>query len=275
MLWQQAKNRVSEQTHAHQPESARESEDRSQQRQTAAVPRRHQHQHRHEGTRGQITSGFGSNNGLAGANAHVEHGMGNWMFWGGGGGQRTGDYSSGEGTVENSRSRVANGKLGLGWYGDSFYLSGSYGILDGRYGIPFADEFHGHSHEDGEHGEEGHEEEEVENIDVAWRSHNLRVNSGFQFRDSFVEDVRMTISYTDWQHDELEVLHSGDEMIGTAFENHQLTWRGDLDHAAGSLKGTFGTWGTTRDYRATGHEALSPRVSQESLAFYALEELTF
>jgi iron complex outermembrane recepter protein len=240
-----------------------------------AISRHHEiHQHRHEGTRGQITSGFGSNNGLAGANATFEHGTGNWMFWGGGGGQRTGDYTSGEGTIDNSKSRVTNGKLGLGWYGDTFFLSGSYGIHDGRYGIPFATAFHGteeHGAEEDEHGDE----EEPEDIDVAWRSHNLKLNTGFHDLDSFVKDIRVGLNYTNWQHNELEILAGGNEIIGTAFANKQFTWRGDADHASGRLNGTIGTWGTTRDYQATGEESLSPPVSQDSLAFYALEELAY
>ena len=240
-----------------------------------AISRHHEiHQHRHDGTRGQITSGFGSNNGLAGANATFEHGAGNWMFWGGGGGQRTGDYSSGEGTIENSKSRVANGRFGLGWYGNSFYLSGGYTMLDGRYGIPFATAFHGseeHGNEEDEHGEE----EEPEGVDVAWRSHNLRLNTGFNDLDSFVNNIRVGLNYTDWQHNELEILPGGNEITGTAFSNKQFTWRADADHASGRLNGTIGTWGTTRDYKATGVEALSPPVSQDSLAFYSLEELAY
>ena len=240
-----------------------------------AISRHHEiHQHRHDGTRGQITSGFGSNNGLAGANATFEHGAGNWMFWGGGGGQRTGDYRSGEGTIENSKSRVANGKFGLGWYGDSFYLSGGYTMLDGRYGIPFATAFHG----DEEHGNEEDEhidEEEPEGVDVAWRSHNLKLNTGFNDLNSFVNNIRVGLNYTDWQHNELEILPGGNEITGTAFSNKQFTWRGDADHASGRLNGTIGTWGTTRDYKATGAEALSPPVSQDSLAFYSLEELAY
>lgn len=247
-----------------------------------AISRHHEiHQHRHEGTRGQITSGFGSNNGLAGLNAHFEHGTGNWMFWGGGGGQRTGDYSSAEGVVDNSKSRVTNGKLGLGWYGVNFFLSGSYGIHDGRYGIPYATAFHAHGHEE-DHDEDNHEGEEdpehegeLENVDVAWRSHNLRLNSGFQFDDSAIEDLRFTLSFTDWQHNELEIFPGGSEITGTAFENRQLTWRADADHSSGRLNGTIGTWGTTRDYQATGAEALSPPVDQQGIALYALEELAF
>ena len=227
--------------------------------------------HRHQDTRGQISSGLGSNNGLAGINASMEFGAGNWIFWGGGGNQRNGDYRSAAGVVENSKSRVTNGKLGMGWFGKSFYVSGSYGILDGRYGIPYATGFHGDEEEEDAHQDEA----EIENVDISWRSHNLRMDSSFKPQDAFVKNVRVTLGYTDWKHRELEIFPSGMEVTGTTFKNQQFTWRGDVDHASGRLNGTIGTWGTTRDYKATGEEALSPPVSQESLAFFALEEMVY
>jgi iron complex outermembrane receptor protein len=243
-----------------------------------AISRHHEmHKHRHEGIRGQITSGIGSNNGLASGNASIEYGIGNWMIWGGGGGQRTGDYRSPEGIVENSKTKIANGKFGLGYFGDRFYMSGGYGISDGRYGIPFADEIHGHGHSE-EHPHEGEEEEDedlIDSIDVSWRNHNLRFNTGFQNLESFLESVRLGLSYTKWQHDEIESFVAGGEEIGTSFDNEQLTYRGDFDHSSGRVSGTWGIWGTTRDYEAAGEEALSPPVKQNGIATYVLEEVNF
>jgi iron complex outermembrane receptor protein len=74
----------------------------------------------------------------------------------------------------------------------------------------------------------------------------------------------------------LEILHSNVEEVGTAFNNRQFTFRGDLDQRRkGPLTGTFGAWGILRDYSATGEEALSPPVDQKGFAFFALEELNF
>jgi iron complex outermembrane receptor protein len=173
----------------------------------------------------------------------------------------------------------------LGWFGNAFYVSGGYGIVDGRYGIPFANEFHGHEHEEvhghqDEHadeedeGQHGHEEE-LEAIDVDWRSHSFRLDTGVQGLDSIVENIRVGLSYTEWRHDELEILPDGDELTGTEFDNKQFTYRGEIDHSSGRLLGTIGVWGTTRDYQATGVEALSPPVDQNGIAFFALEELNY
>jgi len=244
-----------------------------------AVTRHHEtHKHRHEGLRGQITSGLGSNNGLAGGNTGIEYGRGSWMFWGGGGGQRTGDYRSAEGIVENSKSRVANGKFGLGWFGETYYLTGGFGMMDGRYGIPFAGLLHEHGHneeETGGSGEEDHPESEVDAVDVSWKSHNLRLTTGVLNLDSFIDNIRFAFNYTHWQHDELEILPGGFEQVGTAFDNRQFTYRGDFDHSSGPLTGTFGIWGTSRDYRAEGEEALSPPVDQQDVAVFSLEEVHF
>jgi iron complex outermembrane receptor protein len=193
------------------------------------ISRHHEmHKHRHDGVRGQITSAVGSNNGLASANATVEYGSGSWMYWGGGGGQRTGDYSSPEGPIENSKSRIGNGNFGLGWFGDKAYLSGGYNFRDGRYGIPFANELHGHD-------EEPDEEQEVDAVDVKWRHHNMRVNGGARGLDSFIKNIRVGLNYTKWHHDELERLPGDVEVIGTAFDNKQFTYRADLDHAVSKM----------------------------------------
>ncbi len=252
-----------------------------------AVSRHHEmHKHRHEGTRGQITSAAGSNSGLAGGGAMFEHGEGNWMFWGGGGGQRTGDYSSPEGPVDNSKSRVANASTGLGWFGDRRYLSFGYSVRDGRYGIPFADEFHApHSPgvDDGAQdppvydqrvAQDDDDHEDPEGIDVAWRQHNVRFSGGLQNLDKAVDAVRLRVNVSRWRHDEIEVLHGGIEEVGTAFDNREFSYRLDLDQRnQGRLIGTFGMSGLHRDYEATGIEALSPPVRQNGVSFFVLEEL--
>ena len=249
-----------------------------------AVSRHHEmHKHRHEGIRGQVSSSGGSNNDLAGGSATAEWGTGNWMFWGGGGGQRAGDYSSPEGAVENSQAWIANASAGLGWFSDKGYLSFGYNFRRGRYGIPGANEVHSHEHDEGEeHEHEGEEEdgadheEELEAIDVAWKYHNARVTGGFQNLKGTIENIRLGFNFGHWQHDELEILPGNMQAVGTAFDNRQFTFRSDLDQRrTGVLTGSFGAWGVVREYSATGEEALSPPVDQKGFAFFGLEELIF
>ena len=61
--------------------------------------------------------------------------------------------------------------------------------------------------------------------------------------------------------------------MGTEFSNKQLIYRGEFQQRpAGRWSGNFGFFGMARDYRATGAEALSPPVSQNTFALFALEQ---
>lgn len=247
-----------------------------------AITRHHEmHKHRHEGFRGQITGALGSNNGLVGGGGVAEYGTGRWMLWGGGGAQRAGDYSSAEGSVENSKARVANLSAGLGWFDTRGYFSLGYNFSDGRYGIPSAEERHSHDDHDHSGQEEAgsesvNEHEEIEAVDVLWDHHNLRLTGGFQELDFFISSIRLSLNYSVWQHDEVEELAAGTEVIATTFDNEELVYRADFDQAErGALSGVFGVWGLSRDYEVAGEEALSPPVDKNAFALFALEEMGF
>ena len=130
-----------------------------------AISRHHEaHRHAHQGFRGFLSGSAGTTNALGGGNAGLEYGTGNWMFWGRGGGIRTGDYRAPEqGRITNSRSRLSNGGAGLGWYGKKVFFSLEAKLDDGNYGVPFVQEFPGHQGEADHEGEdEEHQEEEGE-----------------------------------------------------------------------------------------------------------------
>ncbi len=233
------------------------------------------HAQPHQGTRGRISSVAGSANEHFGGSFNVEHGIENWLFWIGGGGQRTDDYSTPEGDVENSASRISNANGGFGWFGEKGFASIDYRFNDGRYGIPFAEEFHGHEEGEEEEGEE-EEEEELENVDIAFRRHNVRFSSGIRNLGTAIDSFNFTLNYSDWNHDELELLEGGEQEVGTTFDNQQFIYRGVFEQSQrGMLSGSFGFWGLHRDYDVAGEEALSPPVDQNSFALFALQELSF
>jgi iron complex outermembrane receptor protein len=234
----------------------------------------------HQGVRGQMSSGFGSTNNQAGGSFNTEIGVRNWMLWVGGGGQRTADYDTPAGIVENSKSRISNGNAGFGWFGNRGFASIDYKGNDGRYGIPFANEFHGHHHEEGEvPGEEvpGEEEaEELEAVDLAFRRHNVRFTGGFRNLGSFFDGFKLSLNYSDWNHDEVETFHTGEQETATTFENQQFSYRGVFTQGgAGALRGSFGFQGAHRSYETAGEESLSPPVDQNSFAVFALEQIDF
>ncbi|MCY4076838.1 MAG: TonB-dependent receptor, partial [Acidobacteria bacterium] len=104
-----------------------------------------------EGTRGQFSADLGSANAQAGANAALQHARNGVYYWAGGGTRRTEDYSTPEGIVENSATESSNARAGVGWSRDRLFASAGVTFNDGRYGVPFAGEFHGHHevHSDG------------------------------------------------------------------------------------------------------------------------------
>ena len=229
-----------------------------------AVSRHQQiHENPHEGVRGYVSGVGGATNGHAGGSAGFEYGVGKWLVWGGGGGQRTGDYGTPAGEVENSKTRIGNTSLGFGWYGHKAFTSVGYKLEDGRYGVPFAAEF-----EAGE-GEGGEAEKEL--IDLDFRRQNVRFTGGFRNLNSFFDQFRLSLDLTDWNHKELE----GDK-VSTVFDNRQFVYRGMFEQKKrGVLSGRFGFWGLLRDYDVAGEEALSPPVNQKNFALFGLEELDF
>ncbi|HKY06181.1 MAG TPA: TonB-dependent receptor plug domain-containing protein, partial [Blastocatellia bacterium] len=91
------------------------------------------HDYAHEGVRGYFTTVAGTTNNQAGISAGLEYGTRQWMFWGNGSGQRTGDYDTPVGEIPNSKTRASNALVGLGRYGGRTFFSLSYGYDNRRY----------------------------------------------------------------------------------------------------------------------------------------------
>ena len=178
-----------------------------------------------DGTRAQFGTNIGSANAEAGTIASLQHAQGSVLFWGGGSMRRTDDYDTPAGSIENSATELTNARAGLGWFGDRFFAGGGFTLEDGRYGVPFADEFHGH-HDDAE-AEEAHVEEEDDHaeeleVDLASRRRVGRFDMGLRnLSNGVVEGVRVALNVIDWNHDELEI-DQGLENIGTRFHESDL-----------------------------------------------------
>ncbi len=227
------------------------------------------HEYAHTGVRGYLTGIGGTTNAQGGISGGVEFGIGKWLIWGNGSGQRTGDYDTPLGEIFNSKTRSGSGLGGFGWYGDKQFFSLSYGYDNRRYGVPFAAAF------------EGGEEESLatqqvigvtdETIELAMRRHDVRATGGFRNTGKLIDAFRFNLSYSDYQHRELE-----GEAVGTIFDNDLFIYRGVFDERkSGKLSGSFGFEGFTRNYVTTGAEALAPPVDQNSFSAFTLQELDF
>ncbi|MFN0122062.1 MAG: TonB-dependent receptor domain-containing protein [Blastocatellia bacterium] len=212
----------------------------------------------HKGTRGYLTGSGGSNNNLGAGSAGLEAGTENFLFWANASGQRTGDYHTPfVGRIENSAARNAGGSGGLGWYGQKGWLSAGYAYDNRRYGIPFAGLIAG---------------EEDALIDLDMRRHGVNVNFGYNNLPSVVENIQLSLSYSDYRHRELEI-DGAVENVGTIFDNDVFSYRGVFEQkTAGLWTGRFGFQGSRRQYTATGAEALAPPVTQNNTAVFTLQE---
>jgi iron complex outermembrane receptor protein len=218
-----------------------------------AISRHDIHHHPYGGVRGYLTGVGGSNHGSGGASAGLEFGVKNWQFWASGGGQRTGDYHTPLGQIENSQSRLAQTSAGLGRYGEKGFVTFNYAFTDSRYGIPLDPA-----------------EEDPEVADLLLRRHNYRVGAGLK-NIGGLDGVQVRLNYSDYNHQEIV----GGEPE-TTFFNKQFIYRTVFDQKKrGRLGGSFGFWGMHRDYKSVGEESLAPPTTQNAFAAFALESVNF
>lgn len=219
----------------------------------AITSEEHIHEHPREGWQGHINAFGGSNNSLGGGSGAFEYGFGHWLLWGGGGGQRTGDYQTPLGAVRNSHTRMEQSSAGLGYFGEKYFGSLAYGLYDGLYGVPVA----------------GGLNEEI--VDLQFRRHSLSLTGGIKNLSPSLESLTLRLSYTDWHHYEV-----ADSVTQNRFYNKQLSYRGVIaQRKRGPWLGSFGVMGNYRDYKAVGEEAFAPPVTQNVFAAFGLEEFTF
>jgi iron complex outermembrane receptor protein len=210
---------------------------------TDQIPTAPQH-----GASGNITVNFGSNGGAAGGAGDIHAGNGKFAVHFGAAGNRSGNYETPEGEIDNSQSRMGMGTLGASWTGDHSYVGASYGYDDSKYGIPVV--------------EEGQ-------ISLTPKRHSFTARAGGSQLGGWLQSYRATLGVRRYQHSELEGVN-----IGTTFYNDTLEGELLLSHRpAGRLVGTFGAWFLNRAFEAIGEEALSPPVDQQGFAAFLYEEV--
>ncbi|MSO52337.1 MAG: hypothetical protein CK533_13965 [Acidobacterium sp.] len=196
---------------------------------------------------GNFTLDLGSS-GQAGGAGDVHVGNGTFAFHFGGASRRSGNMTTPEGEVDNSQSRMAMGQVGGAWTGDKSYVGASYGYDDTSYGIPVV--------------EEG-------TISLTPKRHAFSARAGASEMGGWLQSYRATLGVRRYEHAEME----GDE-VGTTFNNDSLEGEVLLSHRpTGRLVGSIGGWFLDRAFAATGAEALSPPVDQQSLAAFVYEEV--
>ena len=210
------------------------------------------HDSPHKGLNGYLT-GIGSTNGpQGGGSGGIEYGTNRWLTWANIGGQKSGDYDTPIGEVENSFSREASAAAGFGYYPTKGFFSFNYNFNKRRYGIPFDPN-----------------DDEAEILELNPRRHSIEFRGGFRETNSFVTAGTFSLNYNDYKHTEIESL-TGE--TGTSFKNNSLLYQGMFDQKKiGRYSGRFGFWGMHRDFEAIGEEALAPPTIQNAFAVFGLQ----
>ena len=230
---------------------------------------------KHEGFRGNLTGIGGSVDRQGGFSGGLEYGVNNWLFRGNTSFQRTGDYNTPLGRIQNSASRTNAQSFSVGYYADKAWISGSYGFDLRRYGVPYAAFY-----EDGGFGTfpGGDQLPDVdEEIDLRQREHNFRIRGGFRnFENAFLSSVQYNLDYTNYRHKEIEIADGIDE-VGTIFDNKTFSYRSLFEqNKFGKLTGRFGFEGFNRDYQVNGAEQLiDGKIKQNAVSVFGLQELGF
>ena len=214
------------------------------------------HDNARNGSTGFVSGIGSSNNNQVGGSAGLEYGTDNWLFWGNGGGQRTGDYRTRLGVVPNSFSRNYGLGAGIGYFPKKGFFSFNYQMSRLRYGIPFDPD-----------------EVDPEIVHLTPHRDSFKFNGGFREGTSFLQSGNFSVQYNRYRHAEI---NSETGEVNTAFKNNSIVFNGILDQKrSGRLTGRFGAWGLHRNFEASGEEALAPPTTQNAIAVFALETIDF
>ncbi len=195
------------------------------------------------------------------------------------------------GFIDNSDSEAYGFNFGGSFVGERGFIGFSVSELDSEYGLPPGSHNHDHDeeHDDGhdDHGDEhddhdddhgddhDHEHEEGQEfvrIDLEQIRYDFR--GELRFDNSFVQSVRASVNYTDYQHREIEIEPDGNAFIGTEFSNEGYEGRFTMNHAP--LGGWSGIWGlqlSDTEFSAIGEEAFIPETDSNNIALFIIERL--
>lgn len=193
----------------------------------------------------------------------------------------------GDRRVDGSYNDTSTFTAGGSWIGPDGYLGVAYTRQRSEYGLPgHSHEYedchphgsslhcggHGHGDDDDDHDhdhdhDDDHGHDEVPFVKL--RSERFDIRS--EYRDPLpgFEKVRFRLSFTDYEHDEIE---HGE--VATTFRNKARDLRFELAHKPiGGLRGIFGVQHSESDFSALGEEAFLPESETSNTALFLMETL--
>ena len=179
------------------------------------------------------------------------------------------------GFIANSDGKAEGATVGFSHVGDYGFVGFSFSGLENEYGLPPGT--HGHhgeeEHED-EHEEEEHEEEEegLELVRLELDQTRYDFKGQYRFTDSWFDHIRANVSYTDYEHQEIEIEPDGTRLVGTVYDNEGFEGRVTLNRAGeGGRQGVWGVQFSRTEFGAFGEEAFIPESDVDSIGIFGVE----
>jgi iron complex outermembrane receptor protein len=177
------------------------------------------------------------------------------------------------GVVENTAARTQGLTVGGSYLFDEGHVGFAVEHFSSVYGIP------GHAHGEEEHADhdEDHDgddhdemiEEEIVMADL--QQNRYQLSGDFQLNSALVSAVNFGISYTDYEHTELE-----NQVPGTRFANETFETRIEVLHQPlNGWRGGFSLHTKMTDFSAIGEEAFTPPSDTKSFGLGLIEEKHF
>lgn len=170
-----------------------------------------------------------------------------------------------KGVVENTGATSKGATAGISYLFDEGHIGFSVEHMTSLYGVP------GHAHGDEEHEEEEHDDDAEEIVKANLRQNRYQLAGEFQLHSSVFNAVNFGVSYTDYQHTELE---NGEP--GTTFENNLFETRVELLHQEiNGWRGGLSLHTKLAEFSAEGEEAYTPPSDTNSFGLGLIEERHF
>ncbi len=161
-----------------------------------------------------------------------------------------GKNAGSKGRLQNSGTRARSGTAGFSWVGDQGFIGVSVNHLDNHYGIPPA--------EDGEA------------VQIAMRQTRYDMKAEVSQPFAFAEKFSARLSYTDYQHKELET-----GVASNVFTQSGFTGRMELVQKPWAVfdHGVLGVQTRNSRFSAIGAEAIVPASDINAFSFFSVQDI--
>lgn len=205
------------------------------------------------------------------------------------------EFPNTNGFIGNSNGEAEGGTAGFSFVGDQGFFGFSVSTLENDYGLPPGTHSHAHGHgeehededhedhdedhdeeHDDDHEEEhGHGGEEVEFVRLNLDQDRYDFKGEYRFQNSWIQSIRASVAYTDYQHSEIEFFEDGDAEVGTLYSNEGVESRFLLTRApTGDWSGVYGLQIGNSDFSAIGEEAFIAPADINNLSIFGVERFT-